>query len=244
MIPNAHPSLLRVLRQGDWFASVPASQQEAIVRNSVVRSYKKGRVIILDESPPAGLFVVLEGRVRVVRTLPGGDEVLLHVGEPGFWFGVLGMIAAQKSIGTVIADTETRALMLSRPRFDRMVADEPRFYKSFASLIADRYAVLIKFLAEAHLLAPEDRLRGRLVEAMEYSQREHIRPGPVSLNLSQSDLAGMIGVSRQTLNELLQRLQAQGLIEVGFRRIRVTDPARLRAAPFSGPESTGQASVR
>jgi CRP/FNR family transcriptional regulator, cyclic AMP receptor protein len=238
MITEAHPSLLRVLRGGAWFASLPAPQQEAIVRGSVLRSYKKGRVISLEDSPPKGLYVVLEGRVRIARTLAGGDEVLLHIGEPGFWFGDFAVITGRRTIASVIADSDVRTLMLSKARFDRIVADEPHFYKGFVSLIADRFAVMIKFLAEAHLLAPEDRLRARLVDALEYSQREHIQSGPVALNLSQSDLAGMVGVSRQTLNELLKRLQAQGLIEVGFRRIRVTDPARLRSSQFPVPAKT------
>jgi DNA-binding Lrp family transcriptional regulator len=49
----------------------------------------------------------------------------------------------------------------------------------------------------------------------------------VSLAVSQADLARMVGVSRQTLNALLGRLSKAGLIEVGFRRIRVRDAARL-----------------
>jgi CRP/FNR family transcriptional regulator, cyclic AMP receptor protein len=241
MITDAHPSLLRVLRQGAWFASLPLPQQETIVRGSVLRTYKKGRVVSLEESTPKGLFVVLDGRVRVVRTLPGGDEALFHIGEPGFWFGEYALVTGKRTVVSVIADSDLRVLMLSKARFDRMVANEPRFYKGFASLIASRYAVLVKFLAEAHRLAPKDRLRGRLIEAMECSQLEHIRPGPVSLHLSQSDLAGMIGVSRQTLNELLKHLQAEGLIEVGFRRIRVTDPARLRGMAFSAGSSAEEA---
>jgi CRP/FNR family transcriptional regulator, cyclic AMP receptor protein len=244
MIADAHPSLLRLLRRGAWFADLPVPQQEAIVRSSVLRAYKKGRVISLEDSAPKGIFVVLEGRVRVVRTLAGGDEALFHVGEPGYWFGEYAVVAGKRTLVTVMADTDTRVLMLSKTRFDRMIAAEPRFYKGFASLMADRYALLLRLLAEAHLLAPEDRLRGRLLEAMDYSQREHIRPGPVSLNLSQSDLAGMIGVSRQTLNELLKNLQAEGLIEVGFRRIRVTDPVRLRGTPFSAGSELGQVRAR
>jgi CRP/FNR family cyclic AMP-dependent transcriptional regulator len=244
MIADAHPSLLRVLRQGAWFASLPALQQEAIVRGSVLRTYRKGRVISLEDSAPKGIFVVLEGRVRVVRTLAGGDEALLHVGELGFWFGEYAVVTGNNTLVTVIADTDTRVLMLSKTRFDRMVAGEPRFYKGFASLMAERYALLLRLLAEAHLLTPECRLRGRLLEAMEYSQREHLRPGSIWLHLSQSDLAGMIGVSRQTLNELLKNLQAEGLIEVGFRRIRVTDPSRLRGTPPSATSSVGQVRAR
>ena len=49
----------------------------------------------------------------------------------------------------------------------------------------------------------------------------------------------MVGVSRQTLNGLLARLQLDGLIEVGFRRIRVLDETRLRDKP-SGDDTAGR----
>jgi DNA-binding transcriptional ArsR family regulator len=54
-----------------------------------------------------------------------------------------------------------------------------------------------------------------------------VSSGGVSLAVSQSDLARMIGVSRQTLNALLAKLGQAGLIDVGFRSIRVLDAARL-----------------
>jgi CRP-like cAMP-binding protein len=56
----------------------------------------------------------------------------------------------------------------------------------------------------------------------------------VVLNLSQSELAGLIGSSRQKLNGRLRRLQEEGWIELGPRRIRVLDPGGLRATAAGG----------
>jgi len=228
---DAHPSLLRILKQGSWFADLPVALQEAIVRGSVVRSYQKGQVISLEDSPPKGLFVVLEGRVRVVRALPGGDEALYHIGEPGFWFGELALIAMRKTIVSVFADAVTRVMMLPKSEFDRLVADEPRHVRHFALLLADRYAALIQILTLAHGLTPMERLRTRLVETVDLKHRDRESPGSHSLNVSQAELATMIGVSRQKLNELLRELSAAGLVELGFRRIHVPDLARLRGVP-------------
>ena len=74
--------------------------------------------------------------------------------------------------------------------------------------------------------------------------RLHDRPqaAPVSLTVSQLDLARMVGVSRQTLNVLLRRLDKERLIEIGSRSIRVLEPAHLadpRAELDSRPHTGG-----
>lgn len=240
MNADAHPSLLRILRQGTWFSELPVPLQEAIVRGSVVRSFDKGQVLSLEDSSPKGLFVVLEGRVRVVRTLPGGEEALYHIGEPGFWFGELALVAMRKTVVSIIADTTTRAMMLPKPQFEHIVAAEPRYIRHFALLLADRYATLLHILALAHGLAPMDRLRARLAETVDLKHRDRTAADPHSLNISQSELATMIGVSRQKLNALLKELEAAGLVELGFRRIRVPDLARLRGVADEGPVQAAQ----
>jgi len=240
MNADAHPSLLRILRQGTWFSELPVPLQEAIVRGSVVRSFDKGQVLSLEDSPPKGLFVVLEGRVRVVRTLPGGEEALYHIGEPGFWFGELALVAMRKTVVSIIADTTTRAMVLPKPQFEHIVAAEPRYIRHFALLLADRYATLLHILALAHGLAPMDRLRARLAETVDLKHRDRTAADPHSLNISQSELATMIGVSRQKLNALLKELEAAGLVELGFRRIRVPDLARLRGVTDEGPVQAAQ----
>jgi CRP-like cAMP-binding protein len=74
---------LRMLAAGEWFGGLPIQLQELIVQRSVSRAYGKGEVIYRQGSAPKGLCAVLKGRVRLVRLLPGGEERLFHVGDPG-----------------------------------------------------------------------------------------------------------------------------------------------------------------
>lgn len=73
------------------------------------------------------------------------------------------------------------------------------------------------------------------------TMRKGDRPesGAVSLAVSQADLARLAGISRQTLNVILGKLEKAGLIEVGFRRVRVLDVARL-ADPNAATDATVQ----
>ncbi len=237
MTPKANPAILQFLRQGAWFAMLPVPLQELIVDRSIARCYRADQAISLEESAPTGLFVVLEGRVRVARTMPNGDEALYTVGEPGFWFGELALLAAQKTAVSVTATAPTRALLLTKAGFDRIVEDDPRNYRWFALLLAERYAAVLRGLADAYRLAPLDRLRARLAEEIALHRSARPVAGAVLLSLSQTDLAGMIGVSRQTLNKLLHGLQREGLVDVGYRHIRVLEPARLLVSDEQVPAS-------
>jgi CRP-like cAMP-binding protein len=217
----------RFLSAGEWFGGLSGPLQELILSRSIVRKYAKGQVISVEESPPDFLFAVLEGTVYVVRDVGGGEESLIHVGEPGFWYGAVYLLTGSPTVATVLAHTPVRALILSKAQFDRILAEEPRHYAAFAKLALDRYRVLVTMLAELRELAPEARLRGRLFSLAKLRMQDRRHTGAVSLAVSQADLARMVGVSRQTLNALLGRLSKAGLIEIGFRRIRVRDAARL-----------------
>ena len=155
------------------------------------------------------------------------EEALLHVAEPGFWFGEFAVLAAQPTMVTAVAHSPVRALMLPKAQFDRIIEEDARHYQAFARLALDRYAALIRVFVGVPGLSPEARLRRRLAAMVRQRQQDRPSAGPVSLAVSQGDLARMVGVSRQTLNAILGKLREKKLIEVTFRRIRVLDPVRL-----------------
>jgi CRP-like cAMP-binding protein len=101
------------------------------------------------------------------------------------------------------------------------VADEPRYYPSFASLLFERYATVFRYASEARAVPAEDWLWTRLQDLASIRRNDAQVEGPIDITVSQADLATMIGVSRQTLCMLLGRLQERGRIAVGYKRIRV-----------------------
>ncbi|MBB1636028.1 CarD family transcriptional regulator [Cupriavidus sp. UME77] len=228
--PDTRPprDIRRVLAADAWFGNLPDMLQRKIIEYGTVRSFSKRALISAQESSPKAMCAVLEGRVRVTRMLADGEESLYHVGNPGFWFGPLALMTNEKTTTAVIADTDARLLVLSRAQFERIVNEDPAAYRYFALLIAQRYAGVLRYISDTKLMAPEARVRARLAELLLLQRPLVPQGGPVTLKVSQVDLAAMIGVSRQTLNELLKQLEKRGLIEIAFRSIRVMDPERLR----------------
>ena len=212
------------LRRGQWFGDLPAPLQQAIVDRSVVRSYGKGACIVAAGVPSGGLFALLEGRVHVLRSA----DTLIHVGEAGFWFGEYSLLSGEPAIGDIVAATAARTRFLSATEFERIVAAEPGHFRAFAALLIDRYAIAVRQLSDIKRPSAEERVHRQLVNLAALRRLDARGDGPVDITLSQSELASMVGLSRQTLCGLLGRLQDRGLVEVAFRRIRVFAPKAAR----------------
>ena len=87
--------------------------------------------------------------------------------------------------------------------------------------MAERFATAFRPCADAHGLTRDEWVYARL-QLMAQVERDHGAPLP-RIRLSQSHLASMVGVSRQTLNAALARLQRRGLVRVGFRMIELVE---------------------
>jgi len=211
-----------LLRAGPWFAALPQALQELILANSGLRSYRKGEVITREGEPAKGMGAVLDGQVHLTRNVGNRADALVGVGHAGFWFGIYGTLSGGRpSIGGLVAATPVRALFLPLPAFERIVADEPRYYRMVAGILLHRFASLHGHLAVAKGLAPEERLRERLLELARSRGDGGGATGSVALDVSQAELAKLVGLSRQTVSTLLGRLEARGLVDIGFRRVRV-----------------------
>jgi CRP-like cAMP-binding protein len=209
------------LESGPWFSALPADLKSRIRAASTVRSFRKGQALIREGERGRGMHGLLHGRTRHVRSAGDSGEVLLHVGEPGLWFGEYALVTGQPAAGSVIAATAVRTLFLPAVEFERLIEAEPRHLRPFACLLGERFAVAYRYIAEEQVLTPAERLLSRLRGIVAIQRGNQRRPDPMVLAVSQAELANMVGLSRQTLNALLAALQARGLVEIGYRRVRL-----------------------
>ncbi|MBN8509516.1 MAG: Crp/Fnr family transcriptional regulator [Burkholderiales bacterium] len=212
---------IAVLRRGRWFASLPAELQARIAQRGVLRRFKAGQVLLREGDPARGMFGLVQGRTRHVCAVGDEREVLMHVGGPGLWTGEYALLSGARTVGSVIADAPTQALFLSAKEWQRLVDEEPRWLRHFAQLVAERFATAYRAYADAQGLNRDDWVLARL-KLVAQVEREHGATMP-RVRLSQAQLATMVGVSRQTLSAALMRLQARGLLRVGFRSIELAE---------------------
>lgn len=217
-----------ILTTGQWFGSLNAAHQDAILAGSTLRGYQDRQTINREDTRGIGLCAVIEGQVGLVRHVLEDRQLLVHVAGPGFWFGELSTLSEHLPAVTSVSRGASQVLVLPVAEFNRICEEDPSFFRACAQLALKRYAMVTRLLAQSQWLPKEAYLRIRLADLVDLWRMDKDIDGPVDVAISQSDLASMVGTSRQTVNALLQRLETAGLIQVRFRKIRILDPHALR----------------
>jgi CRP/FNR family cyclic AMP-dependent transcriptional regulator len=217
-----------VLRQSTWFKTLPAELQDQILTSSAQRQYGKDEIIFREDQPAIGICAVIAGEVAISRMAGAENECRLHVGGPGMWFGEVAVLSGRDTAVTARALTEAKILVLPPAEFERIVEQEPRYYRPLAMLALQRSQIMLRNIAGSQNLSPEQYLRLRLADLAEMWIGDSQRDTEVEVSLSQSQLAQMIGASRQTVNALLKKLESDGLIRTKFRKLVISDIDGLR----------------
>jgi CRP-like cAMP-binding protein len=228
MTPDQQRVVLAFLRKGTWFAGFEPALQDAIVAAGAVQSFPKGHVVVQEGGMPQGLSALLTGRLWLVRHLGTDIEHLVHVAEPGFWFGEPAVLTGGPAVLTTVAQKASRAFVLVPAAFEALVARYPHLYRAVTRLLVWRYGLALRDISEVHRLSAEGGLCVVLADRADMRAADDPATRPISLKLSQEELARLVGMSRQTLNGLLKKLEADGLVRIAFREVLVPDPGRLR----------------
>lgn len=221
---------ITILSRGAWFKNLPPDLRNQILDNSVLRKFKVDQVISAEDQRQPGLWGVLKGQVAITRRIASSSEFFYHLGGPGFWFGEASLIGKHVALVTATARSPVSSLFLPRAKFDQIIEKQPHYLHCFNELQATRYALLLRHVAQCAGLSSEKYLRIRLADISDLIHADGAEAKAVNLAVSQTDVAHMIGASRQTVNKVLRKLEKEGLIKVSFRNITILDPTRLRGS--------------
>jgi CRP-like cAMP-binding protein len=195
------------------------------------RRYRRNETIFHQGDPGDSLYIVESGAVKIVLPDPEGEEgAIIATLGPGDFFGELALLDGEEHSATAMALEPTEALVLRRDAFDRLVDEEPDLRRALFAGLVGELRRLTNHVGELHFLNLPGRLARRIVrmarEVDPAASGEIRLPWP----FSQSELAGMIGGTRQTVNRLLSEFTADGLIRIEKETLVVPDLERLERA--------------
>jgi len=216
---------------GSFGAMLPGRGRARLVACGAARAYRPGYMLTMEGDRSSDVVVLVAGWAKAACVTGGGEEVVLRVYGPGDVFG------AEAALGgdgprpeTVTALGECVALLVPAPRFADLVDDDSAgISRAFSAAMLDRARAADE---QARLRHAEPALR--LARVLHGLAGRAGAPAPgggtaIPVELSQEDLASMLGASRSTVARTLRVLRDRGVISTGYRAVTVTDPAALRA---------------
>lgn len=220
-------SLLALLRQGHWFAGLAQPLSLALLEMAQVQHLEAGQRLFRRGDKPSGLYAVIEGAVRVGAVSESGKEALLTLVEPPYWFGEISLFDGLPRTHDAFAESASTLLLLPQPDLLALLERQPQYWRDFALLMSHKLRLAFLALEDMSLLPAAPRLARRLLLIAEnYGEGEPRRV----LHLAQEQLALMLSLSRQTTNQILKELEAQGIVRLTYGEIEILDLLRLRQA--------------
>jgi CRP-like cAMP-binding protein len=217
-------SVLESLSTIPFFAGLERAALERVAAGMRTRRFRRGEVIFHIGDPGDALFVIVDGEVKISLPSETGDEAILATLRVGDVFGELALLdgAPRSASATAISATET--VVLPRDKFRELIATEAGVRDALLASIAGELRRLTTHVEELHFLDITGRLAARLVRlAQEGGTRTSDGTVRLRSNLTQGDLAAMVGCTRQSVNKLLGQFTDDGLIRLDREGIVVTN---------------------
>ena len=203
--------------------------REAFLAVARPRTFARNEVLCHEGDPADSLHLVEHGHLAVHAGLASGATATFTVLSTGDYFGELALLRADhRRTATVTALEPSRTLALAATAFDALCRRSPGIERIVSALLADRIDILSRRLLETMYESVDRRVYRRLLElARSYRGPDGGSDGTATIPLSQTQLANLVGATRPSVNQVLQRLAELQVVGLSRSRIEVLDLAAL-----------------
>jgi len=218
---------IEALARCPLFASADERILLSIANRLRRRRFRRGEVIMHQGDPGDSLHVVASGAVKIVLPSAEGEEAIIATLRPGDFFGELALLDGAPRSATATSLEQSEMLVLPRAVFVDLLDNLPGLRDALLAGLARELRRLTGHVEELHFLDLAGRLAMRLTRLA--NEAEPDAEGLVRLDwpYTQSDLAAMIGGTRQSVNRLLSQLVDEGLITIEHDALIIVDVNRL-----------------
>ena len=222
--------LVPILKGVSLFAELDDRVLRSLAGRCVPRTVGAGFVLFRSGDQCHGLYLILEGSVRVYRSSADGREQTLSVESPGRAVAELPMVDGGTYPASAVTTAPSLLMFLPRPEFEHAFRTDPEVAAAVVRALGRRMRHLVQLVETVAFRDVAARLAMLLAD---YSDREGVR-GPdgvrLELNRTQDELAMEIGTARESVSRSMGQLRRLGLIRSRKGHLLLLEnPERLRS---------------
>ncbi len=204
-------SNLDLIRRVPLFSMLTDPQAGLVAEAVVKRRYRRGENVVEQGKKSNALFIMLTGRARVVSTDSRGREVILATLKPGDYIGEMSLIDNEPHSATVQAEIQTDVLELARADFARCLPENSSMAYAVMRGLVQRLRHADRKIESLALMDVYGRVARSLLEfAVPTADGQMV----IREKISRSDIAKMVGASREMVSRVMKDLEERGFVEV------------------------------
>ena len=208
-------SSLELVRRVPLFAMLTEAQAASVAESVIKRAFRRGECIVEQGKKSNALFILLNGRARVVSVDNRGREVILATLRPGDHIGEMSLIDDEPHSATVRADVRTDVLMLGRADFVRCLPENSSMAYAVMRGLVQRLRHADRKIESLALMDVYGRVARALLEFTSEGPEGELL---IREKISRQDIAKMVGASREMVSRVMKDLEERGFIQTQENR--------------------------
>jgi len=221
------PAVDEVLAKAGLFQGVAAEAVEALAAGLAISDYGRGETVFSEGEQGDTLYIVMAGKVKIGRRATDGRENMLSVMGPSDMFGELSLFDPGPRTATATVVTDATLASLAHTQLRPWINDRPEIAEQLLRVLARRLRRTNDALADLIFTDVPGRVAKQLLELSERFGSEEPDGRRVHHDLTQEELAQLVGASRETVNKALADFASRGWVRVDSRALTILDGDRL-----------------
>ena len=209
-----------LLAEVDLFRSLPADVVARVAAAAETRELRRGDVLFREDDPGTELFLVTAGRIAIANKSFDGRESVVALMEAGDVFGEMSLFDGQGRSAEARALEPSTVQAIPFEPLRTVLSEQPELLWGVLELLARRIRSMDAALADSVFLDVTGRTAKRLLELAGDADEFH-------LPITQEELAGLVGASRERVNKAISSFVRLGWLEQRDRRYKVTNRVQL-----------------
>ena len=216
-----------VLAQSGIFQGLSEDAVEPVASRLEILTLPRGRVIFNEGEPGDSLYIVMTGKIKLSRRAPDGRENVLAVMGPSDQFGELSLFDPGPRTSTAVAVTDARLARMSKQALRSWITQRPQIAEQLLRVVARRLRRTNAMLGDLIFTDVPGRVAKQLLQlAQRFGTMENGQLR-VTHDLTQEELAQLVGASRETVNKALADFGHRGWIRLEGKSVVLLDAERL-----------------
>ncbi|ALX05759.1 Crp/Fnr family transcriptional regulator [Aeromicrobium erythreum] len=217
-----------VLRQAPLFSGLDDDAAGALEASMSPLSLKRGEVLFNEGDDGNQLYVVTEGKIKLGRTAPDGRENLLAILGPGQMFGELSFFDPGPRSATATSVTDVTVQSLSHEALTPVLSSHAEVALALLNQLAGRLRRTNEVVGDLVFSDVPGRVAKALLDLASRFGRKAEDGVHVNHDLTQEELAQLVGASRETVNKALADFASRGWLRLEPRSVVILDLERLQ----------------
>ncbi len=207
-------SVKEALKQVPLFSNLSDAELSVLGKEATVREYEKNDTIIHKADEGDSFFSLISGRVKVVLTDDEGKEFIVGILQPKEFFGEMSLLDGEPRSASVVAIEKTEVVVLRREDFLRLFTANASLAKKVISVLGRRLRNANEHIESLVFLDVCGRLARILLDMAGEAGKPCDGGIEISVSHSRTELANLVGTTRETLTRALKTLETMGYIKI------------------------------